>query len=258
MGLFENIIKHTSFYKRFREYKVAKSNYHHQKLEESLFPLRVGFYKRLMNSGDLVFDVGANVGNRVEAFLACNAEIIAIEPQPMCVEILQQKFKDKIIIENVGLSDIEGILEMKIANDSTISSFSTDYIAKTKERFRYSKWENSISVKVTTLDNLIAKYGIPKFCKIDVEGFELQVLKGLHTSIPLISFEYCVPEMHEQAISCIQYLHQLNPKATYNYSIAESMIWTLDNWIDFESFIEHVNSEEFNNTLFGDIYIKSN
>lgn len=258
MGLFEKLIKQTPLNNSYQKYKVAKAINHHKKLEEKLFPIRVQFYNQIINKADLVFDVGANVGNRVEAFLACEGNVIAIEPQPNCVEMLIQKFGNSIIIENVGLSDKEGNLEMKIASDSTISTFNTEYISKTKERFKYSKWEGTINVKITTLDKLIEKYGIPMFCKIDVEGFELQVLKGLHSIIPYISFEYCVPEMHEQALNCLKHLNDLSPNATYNYSIGETMQWTLKNWLNFSNFIQHVNSKEFNTSLFGDIYIKSN
>jgi len=257
MGIIENLLKPTPFYKFYNKYKQEKVNLAHQKQEEELMPLRVEFYKNFINPGDTVFDVGANVGNRVEAFLQCEAKVIAVEPQPSCVEILTNKFGNRLTIENVGLNDTIGELEMQIANDSTVSSFNKDYINKTKERFKYSKWEKTIKVQVTTLDNLIIKHGVPKFCKIDVEGFELQVLKGLHTKIPFISIEYCVPEMENQNIECLKYLNSLDNEALYNYSIGESMKWALTDWMKFDEFMKHVESKDFTRTSFGDIYIKS-
>ncbi|HYH16767.1 MAG TPA: FkbM family methyltransferase, partial [Flavisolibacter sp.] len=108
-----------------------------------------------------------------------------------------------------------------------------------------------------TLDSLISKYGCPKFCKIDVEGYELQVLKGLHQPLPLISLEYCVPEMTNDLIECISYLQHLSPNGIFNYSIGESMEWASKQWFNAESFKKLVNTQDFQNSLFGDIYFKN-
>ncbi|GEO12125.1 FkbM family methyltransferase [Segetibacter aerophilus] len=240
--------------KRYRQRKFEKDQ---KDLEEKLLPLRINFYRQFLKEGDLVFDVGANVGNRVRAFLECGAKVVAIEPQPSCVEILKTNFGNKIQIENVGLSEDIGELEMLISNDSTISTFSEDFAKRTKNRFKFSRWERTIKVPVLTLETLIKKYGNPRFCKIDVEGFELQVLKGLKSKIPLMSIEYCVPEMQEQNLECLNYLNTLSPAAVYNYSIGESMRLELQEWKNYEEFTDIVKTTSFINTSFGDIYIKT-
>ncbi len=255
MGIIENFMRLTPFYSYYKNYKQKEAEKFQQRFDEQHLPFRIKFYSDFIHQNDLVFDVGANVGNRVEAFLKCKAKVVAIEPQPECVKILKAKFNDKIIIENVGLNETDGELEMQISTDSTVSSFNKDYINKTKERFKYSRWENTIKVPVTTLDKLIARHGTPKFCKIDVEGFELMVLKGLHTNIPYLSIEYCVPEMKDQNLECLNYLHTISPNAKFNYSIGESMSWALKEWQSFSQFITHVKSDEFMRTSFGDIYI---
>jgi FkbM family methyltransferase len=256
MGIIEGILKFTPFFRLYKKFKQERTDKKQKALEAKLLPARVAFYKELVEPGQLVFDVGANVGNRVEAFLECKARVVAVEPQPGCVEILREKFGDKITIENVGLSEEIGELEMQIASDTTVSTFSKEYISKTKSRFKYSKWEKTIKVPVTTLETLIGKHGMPTFCKIDVEGFELQVLKGLKTPIPSISIEYCAPEMQDQSIECIKYLHKLCPTAIFNYSIGESMVWALKEWKTYGDFIAHLRTKEFADTSFGDIYIK--
>lgn len=257
MGIIEKLTRLTPFYDYYKKYRQQQNDKKQQKFEAAHFPLRISFYKQFLNPNDLVFDVGANVGNRVAAFLECKAKIVAIEPQPNCVQILKEKFGNNISIENVGLSEQVGELEMQIANDSTVSTFSPDYVNKTKDRFKYSKWEKTIKVPVTTIETLITKYGVPKFCKIDVEGFELQVLKGLKTQLPFISIEYCVPEMKDQAVACLKYLDKLSSTARYNYSVGESMKWALKDWQNYHDFSQHIETKEFTQTSFGDIYIKS-
>jgi len=217
----------------------------------------ISLYQRWVKPGGLVFDIGANVGNRIDIFLEIGAKIVAVEPQKHCVQILMEKFGNKINIENIGLSESEGILEFHIADESTISSFSTEFITKTgSSRFRRNEWKETIQVPVSTCDKLIEKYGIPDFCKIDVEGFELEVLKGLNTKIPALSFEYCVPEMADDLYACLERLNVIDAAASYNYSVGESFVMSLDQWLSFPEFFSHVKEKKFHKSLFGDIYIQ--
>lgn len=257
MGLIDRLLKSTPLYNSYQNFKKQRTDKEQKKLEEKLHPLRVIFYKQFLSPGDLVFDVGANVGNRVAAFLECQTNVVAVEPQPNCASILKERFNTKIIIENFGLGEKDSELEMQIATDSTVSSFSQEYISNTKNRFKYSDWVDKIIVNITTLDKLIEKHGSPKFCKIDVEGFELEVLKGLHQPIPFLSLEYCVPEMHSQLLDCIHYLNSISPNGEFNYSIGESMQWALPSWKNFDAFLDHVESTSFVQTSFGDIYFKA-
>lgn len=258
MGILKKLLRFTPFNKSYDDYLKRKTEKEQEQLEQKFHPLRVKFYSQFISKNDLVFDVGANVGNRVSSFLECGAKVIAVEPQPNCVAILKEKFGDKITVEAVGIGETQGELDMHIATDSTVSSFNQEYIDSTKERFKYTKWIDTIKVPIITMNDLIAKYGIPKFCKIDVEGFELEVLKGLHQVVPTLSLEYCVPEMHTQLIECVDRLHAITPQGKFNYSKGESMKWTHSNWMDYTVFSKHIHSDEFIKTSFGDIYFRSN
>jgi len=219
----------------------------------------MSLYQKWVKPGGLVFDIGANVGNRIDLFLELGAKVVAVEPQQECVKILQTKFRDKINIENIGLSHSEGLLKFHIADESTISSFSEEFISKTgANRFKRNKWKETIEVPVSTFDKLIEKYGVPDFSKIDVEGFELEVLKGLNQKIPALSFEYCVPEMSEKLYECLQRLNAMDPTASYNYSIGETFVLASDKWYSFPEFLVLVKERSFHKSLFGDIYTQFN
>ena len=216
------------------------------------------FYSRFIRKGDLCFDVGANIGERTKIFLALGAQVVVIEPQERCMNVLKKRFKNSSNIFYVqhALGENEDELDLMISSSSTISSMSSEWIKKVKSSGRFSdySWDKSVKVKVTTLDNLIELYGKPSFCKIDVEGFEYPVLKGLSKPIPSLSFEF-TPEYGESSIDCINYLDNLGYEY-FNYSIGESMEMELPEWVSSTVIIE-IFQNLSDKTIFGDIYAKS-
>ena len=82
---------------------------------------------------------------------------------------------------------------------------------------------------MTTLDLLAARHGAPHFVKIDVEGYELDVLRGMSTLPPFLSFEIITPEWLAQALACIDYIDGLGP-ARFTYSLGDTMELQLPDW----------------------------
>ena len=221
---------------------------HHQSIKT--------LYSQFVKPNDLVFDIGANVGNRIVPLLEIGAKVIALEPQPKCIQILNVRFGANITIEPKGVDAKVGTKAMHISDNTVLSTFSEEWIEKTKEdRFKGTAWDKSETITMTTFDALIEKYGKPKFAKIDVEGYEKNVLSGLTQSIDYISFEYAVPEQSASLKECLDLLFAINPSATCNYSIGETMQLALQQWITVSQMKQIIDSPEFVVTLFGDIYV---
>lgn len=199
------------------------------------------FYGQFVEPGSLCFDIGAHLGNRTNAWLALGAKVIAVEPQPICFNYMKQKFagnKAAILLE-LAVGERAGYAEMHIsAATPTVSTLANpEWRQIINEDTPYEvKWEKQQQVKIVTLDNLITQYGMPAFCKIDVENYELEVLLGLSQPIPALSFEF-YPATIQNTIKCINRLEILG-EYEYNWSTAESQQFNTASWLTATEMID--------------------
>lgn len=215
-------------------------------------------YGQFLKRGDLCFDIGANLGNRVSSFLQLGCKVVAIEPQSSCYQALERKFghHPDLTLLNVAAGRAPGELKLRVSDDHVLSSFSEDFIQRTTTsgRFSGSNWNRTETCQVTTLDRLIAEQGLPRFVKIDVEGFEAEVLAGLSQPVPALSIEW-VPEMPGNARDCVHHLSSLG-KYEYTVSWAETMKLSAKGWRSTEAILRLIDDFDGETFLFGDIYAR--
>jgi FkbM family methyltransferase len=212
-------------------------------------------YGRFIRPGDLCFDVGANAGDRTRIFLALGASTVAIEPQPDCARLLRESIPtgDLVVIQK-AVGNAEGIATIWTSPEvNTVASMSRDWIDRVRSSGRFSfAWADALEVEVTTLDALIATFGRPSFCKIDVEGFEQEVLAGLSEPVKALSFEF-TPEYLDSAAAGVEHLHSLGYDF-FTYSLGES--GRLGRWMGSKELLAKLRRYQDDSRIFGDIYAR--
>ncbi|MBI3160453.1 MAG: FkbM family methyltransferase [Chloroflexi bacterium] len=193
------------------------------------------FYGQFVRAGDLCFDIGAHVGNRLRAMAQLGARVVALEPQPVFYDFLRLAYgrNPNVTLRQTAAGARPGGARMLVSgNAPTVSSLSPEWVAAMQTRdatFSWVRWEREIEVEVTTLDALISEFGQPRFCKIDVEGYESQALEGLSQPLACLSFEYLHSAL-ELGEACIQRLERLG-RYRYNLTVIEATDLLLPEWV---------------------------
>jgi FkbM family methyltransferase len=224
--------------------------FHHRALKQ--------IYQPFIHPGDLCFDIGAHLGDRVRAFSKLGARVVALEPQPSLMRWLRRWYgrRPQVTLLEQAVGAQAGTATLWISRlTPTVSTLSSKWLESVRHspRFAGIDWNEQVQVKVTTLDDLIAEYGKPAFCKIDVEGAELDVLHGLSQAIPALSFEY-IPATIEMSIGCIERLDQLG-NYEYNWRISEFPRLRSSIWLSPAEMMSQLRSMSPNDNS-GDVYAR--
>lgn len=218
--------------------------------EKDEFRRSVDLYRPFISAGDLCFDIGSNIGERAEVFLALGAKVVAFEPLPHCAREIGPRSSNHpnlTVVQSAVGAEI-GTADMVVAKWSKVSSLAKDWV-------RDQDVQDVIQVRVTTLDDAISSYGIPNFCKIDVEGFELEVLKGLSQPIRTMTLEYDTSEAGtRKTLDCLEKLRGFGP-LEINVTSGEAPYLLWSRWLpDAEVRAAFPISDPKSN--FGDIFIR--
>lgn len=198
-------------------------------------PVLDAFHARFLTTGDLAFDIGTHVGDRTASFRRLGARVVAVEPQPLLARALRLIFRRDpgvtLVQALVGAVTGEAVLRLNTANP-TVATASTDFIAAADgaQGWEGQRWDAEIARPVTTLDALAARHGSPDFVKIDVEGFEAEVLRGLTRPPRALSFEFTTIQ-RGVAAECLGLLAALGYRA-FNACLGESMAFVHPSPVD--------------------------
>ena len=192
-------------------------------------------YRQFVREGELVFDVGAHVGDRIAAFRRLGCRVVAVEPQPALARTLRLIYgRDRsIIIESVAVGAREGTVELMINIDNpTVSTASPAFVqaAAGARGWEGQAWAKTVTVPMTTLGALVARHGTPAFIKIDVEGFEAEVLAGLPEPVTALSFEFTTIQ-RDVAKTCIERCLVLGYRR-FNAALGETQALLHRQWLD--------------------------
>jgi FkbM family methyltransferase len=191
-------------------------------------------YSRFVQPGDLIFDIGAHVGDRVASFRRLGAQVVAAEPQPAAARVLRLLYGRSrgVVIETVAVGRAAGTIGMMINPDNpTVSTVSNEMVTAARDApgWETQRWSQAIRVPVTTLDLLMARHGVPTFIKIDVEGFEYEVLLGLSRAVNAMSFEFTTIQ-RGVALACVDRCVALGFKH-FNAALGESQALVHSDWV---------------------------
>lgn len=172
-------------------------------------------FKVYLRPGDVILDIGANVGyytRLVSKLVGNTGKVYAFEPMPAAIRILKMNIEDldNVILHEVAVSNKKGFDKFTVRVKGATSSLGDD--------------KNSaevITVSTNTIDNMLSGINKIDMIKIDVEGYEYEVLEGAIETIretkPLIYFEYIDNYVAERGVTLEKFKSLLQPLG-YSFS----------------------------------------
>ena len=206
--------------------------------------------EKFVSPGDLCFDVGAHTGEISEILIELGACVVAIEPEPSSLSKLEKRLGKRptqSVVVPAALGSAHGTAELMVCTSTDCCSLSASFVAAVQTSGRLSSdnyhWNRTETIAVETLDGLIVRFGMPAFIKIDVEGFEYEVLKGLSAAVKQVMFEF-TPEFLEPALHSISHLASLG-SYRFNYHLGRSPNLALGSWLEKDEFLPLLRNHRF-------------
>lgn len=214
-------------------------------------------WRGMLEPGSLVFDVGANRGDMTRSLLLAGAgHVVAVEPQPRLASLLRARFPRRQV------SVFEGVLSepgrrsatLRFGDAHVLASVDSEFIERTGSgRFQRHRWTESREVVSSTWDELTAIHGKPSFAKIDVEGHEESVLKGMSVAPERGLCVEVMSELRHRLPSLVGRLAEAGLDV-FNLSGEASFRLGTERWLGPREAIDRFGRELESDGSWGDLY----
>jgi FkbM family methyltransferase len=205
------------------------------------------FYRNLIHSTNLCFDIGANIGTKSKTMIAIGAKVIAFEPQSSCHEQLSKIKNSNFNFYPFAVGAKNEEKELHLSSYSEIATLSKQFIDNYSSEKVF--WINTEKVQVKSIDYLIDQFGLPDYCKIDVEGYELEIVHNLSHQIPMIELEFTEKFLSDT----LQIIEKLGSNYEYNFNLNEQLKFQLKNWVkknEIKSILTQLPKDKLHGNLF--------
>jgi len=185
----------------------------------------------------ILFDIGANRGMYIDANRNDYDKIIAVEANYQLCLLLKDKYKhdEAVIIVNSIATNKEAETFYLCTKADAISTCDQEWIGNSRFSHDFTWISQTVNVPCVTIDRLIETYGAPSFIKIDVEGYEYNVLQSLTQKVPLC-FEWA-EEKYDDILLSVNYLRDMGYTSyflqygdSYDYKVCK------DQWTKYDEF----------------------
>jgi FkbM family methyltransferase len=234
----------------FERHKIlcAKRAYGHngQYIHRPARIYRHGLCTALVTARRCFFDIGANVGSyTLLASGVCSAQSVALEPAPSTFDILSQnirlnKLTNNVTLLNAAAGAVAETLKFSLGEDTT------NHILAANETGKMSA-----EVPIITVDSLFSQ-NKPILLKIDVEGFETEVIKGMQATLKDSTLQAIIIELNgsggRYGFNELD-IHQTllsNGFAPYHYNAFERELTKVDKWGSYNTI--YIRNEQFIST----------
>lgn len=243
-----------------RAFDIVSDDIYLDWVGEDFEPAMVRMFKRLVKPGDFVVDVGANIGMTSILFGMIARQVLSFEASPSTFQFLKmnvlQSGLENVRIENVGLGSTHSATTITMAKNNRSGAFVSD--GMTQQLANHA----SETIQITPLDHELLRRGLADtkvdFIKLDVEGFEMEVLKGasecLQRHKPLVALElnhWCLNAFRR--ITIPDFFDFLRATFPYVYAVdADASIRNLrDEGQAYEVMYQHIVKFRYANVVAG-------
>jgi FkbM family methyltransferase len=209
----------------------------------------VAFFRQLLEGlepGDLIFDLGGNQGFKAEVFWRLGANVICVEPDPSSTARIRHLFLGRraVTVVEKAVSDRAGTATLRRAQPGSPLNTLSDKWAESLADPSVARFgtviafDDAISVATVSVADLVREFGRPFFVKIDVEGHELNVIRGFTEAVPYLSFEVNLPEFRGETLECVRLLSELDPEIEFNHAEDSALLGGWRRVDEFASWLE--------------------